>query len=87
MFFTDGVPGYTGQTLPFPKRCGDRRSQTDSNSLSPRRRGPYSHVQRQDQGPTMRISPAGPSAPEGENGLVFSAVHTEEATPKLRVHK
>lgn len=87
MFFTNGVLGYTGDTLPFPKRCGDRRSQIDSNSLSPRRKGPYSHVQSQDWDPTTGISPAGPSAPEGENGLVFSAVRTEEATPKLRAHK
>lgn len=79
--FTNGVLGYTGQTWPFPKCCGDVRSPTASSSRSPRRRGPYPHVQRQDRGPPMGISPTAPSAPGGGNGLVFSA------TPKLRVHK
>lgn len=35
MFFTNGALGYTGQTLPFHKCCGDMRNQTDSSSLSP----------------------------------------------------
>lgn len=47
MFFTNGVLGYTGQTLPIPNCHGDMGTKLTPAALAPEGGG-HSHVHRQD---------------------------------------
>lgn len=82
MFFTNGVLGYTGQTLPIPNCYGDMRTKLTPAALAPEEGG--HSIGRTEAPPGVLLQ----LFHQPQKGRTAScAVCAEEATPKLRDRK